>query len=96
MAKDGRGYFYVSRRVGRRVARDYYGKGAIADAAAHLVEAARLARDAERAAAEARRAADGAFRDLAARLDLAAAAELLAAGYRRHDRGPWRRARGES
>jgi hypothetical protein len=96
MPKDERGYFYLTRRVGRRVARDYFGKGAIADAAARLVETARAARAAARDEAARRRAADALFRDLAARLVLAAAAELLAAGYHRHDRGPWRRARGES
>lgn len=77
-------------------ANTYFGKGAIADAAAHLVEAARAARGPARDEAARRRAADAAFRALAVRLDLAAAAELLAAGYRRHDRGPWRRTRGES
>ena len=96
MAWDARGYYYVSRRVGRRVARDYYGKGPIAEAAAHLVERMCHAKAAAGGASARRGAADGAFRGLAARLDLAAAAEMRAAGYRRHDRGPWRRARGVS
>ena len=94
MAWDGRGYYYRSRRVGGRVARDYYGKGPIAEAAAHLVERACRAQAAAGGESARRGAADGAFRDLAGRLDLAAAAELRAAGYRRHDRGPWRKARG--
>ena len=94
MAWDKRGYYYVSRRVGRRVARDYYGKGPIAEAAAHLVEKMGRAReDAGRGPAR-RLAADESFRGLAVGLDSAAAVEMLAAGYRRHDRGPWRKARG--
>lgn len=43
MAWDKRGYFYISRRVGRRVVRDYYGKGPIAEMAALLF--ARLRRN---------------------------------------------------
>lgn len=96
MAWDKRGYYYVSRRVGRRVARDYYGKGPIAEAAAYFVEGIGLARAAAGRGPARRLAADGSFRDLGGRLDSAAAAEMRAAGYRRHDRGPWRRARGES
>ncbi len=96
MAWDKRGYFYVSRRVGGRVARDYYGKGPIAEAAAYLMEMAVPTRAAAGGDSAYRLAADETFRDLAGRLDSAAAAEMLAAGYRRHDRGPWRKARGVS
>jgi len=35
MAKDKRGYFYRSRRIGDRV-RDYFGRGPIAEAAAEV------------------------------------------------------------
>jgi hypothetical protein len=38
MAWDRRGYFYISRRVGRRVVREYYGKGPLAELAALLFE----------------------------------------------------------
>ena len=86
-------YYYRSRRVGARVVRDYFGTGAIAEMAAHLMGALRevwqrQARGAERldGAAESYRR----FHDL---LDRAAAAHLLASGYYRHDRGPWRKRR---
>lgn len=46
MAWDKRGYFYRSRRVGRRVVRDYYGKGPIAEMAAFLMSELRRAREA--------------------------------------------------
>ena len=94
MAWDKRGYFYASRRVGRRVARDYYGKGPIGELAAYFVERIGLARAAAGRGPARRLAADESFRDLGGRLDSAAAAEMLAAGDRRHDRGPWRKARG--
>ena len=94
MAWDKRGYYYVSRRVGRRVARDYYGKGPIAEAAAHLAERIGRARADAGGGPAGRLAAAESFRGLAVGLDRAAAAEMLAAGYRRHDRGPWRKSRG--
>lgn len=94
MAWDARGYFYRSRRVGGRVAREYYGNGPIAEMAAHLM--AELGRARRRHARLAARldGADEPFRLLHDQLDRAAAAYLLAAGYYRHDRGPWRARRG--
>ena len=96
MAWDKRGYYYVSRRVGRRVAREYYGKGPIAEEAVRIVERmARARADAGRGPSR-QLIADESFRELGRRLDSAAAAEMTAAGYRRHDRGPWRKTRAAS
>src|SRR5436190_19288518 len=86
-------YFYRSRRVGHRVVRDYFGKGAIAEMAAHLMNQLRLARETHDQRADRLDEADAQFRQLHAQLDRAAAAHLLAAGFHRHDRGPWRRKR---
>jgi len=41
MAFDKRGYFYRSVRRGKKVDREYYGRGPIADLAAHLLDEAR-------------------------------------------------------
>ena len=89
MAWDKRGFFYRSRRVGGRVVREYFGRGPLAEMAAHLM--ARTARDLEAAQSQ---DADVRFRQFHAQLDRAAAAYLLAAGYHRHDRGSWRKRRG--
>jgi hypothetical protein len=93
MAWDRRGYFYRSRRVGGRVVREYFGCGPLAEAAAHLLDRLKAAREGHALRAGLLDGADAAFRELHDRLDRAAAAHLLAAGYYRHDRGPWRRRR---
>ncbi len=93
MAWDSRGYFYRSRRVGGRVVREYFGRGPLAEAAAHLLAHLKAAREAHARRVGMLDGADAVFRELHDRLDRAAAAHLLAAGYYRHDRGPWRRRR---
>src|SRR5262245_47565322 len=93
--RGNRAYFYRSRRVGRRGVREYVGQGVEADlAAALLAERVRQrAESARRRRAEAARHA--AVERLLDGVDRAAEAllgGLLAlAGYRRHDRGPWRK-----
>ena len=91
VTKGRRRYFYRSRRVGERVVRDYFGGGALAEVAADLIDRLRRAREAHDRNAAQLDDADTRFRQFHARLDRAAAAHLLAAGYYRHDRGPWRR-----
>ena len=63
----------------------------VADYAAHLMGELRQARERQAGRVAALDAADAPFRHLGAALDRAAAAHLLAAGFYRHDRGPWRR-----
>ena len=43
MAWDSRGYYYRSRREGKRVRRDYFGKGPIGELASDLVDDMRRA-----------------------------------------------------
>jgi hypothetical protein len=93
-------YYSRSRRVGRRVVREYLGAGEEAQQAAREDAARRQAREAERAARQealAEMAAlDPPLDELNALADLAAAAALLGAGCHRHHRGPWRRRRTSS
>ena len=95
MPWDRRGYFYLSRRVGKRVTRDYFGRGPLAELAADLVAEMRRAEAAAAGRVEPLDAAAPPLRILGTWLDLAAAAHLLAAGFYRHDRGPWRRRRAD-
>jgi hypothetical protein len=99
MAWDNRGtrrYFYRSRRVGKRVVRDYFGAGPLGELAALLVGELRRARNRHARRAARLDDADGPFRLYHDLLDQAAAAHLLAAGFHRHDRGPWRRRRSDA
>jgi hypothetical protein len=93
MAWDKRGFFYRSRRVGSQVVREYFGRGPLAEAAAYLLDQLKTAREGYARRAGLLDAADAPFRELHDRLARAAAAHLLAAGYHRHDRGPWRKRR---
>ena len=97
MAWDARGFYYRSKREGRRVVRQYLGTGPTAQAAAEVDEAIRTRRLAER---EQERAVQAAARALEAKVeavcglaDLVARAALLLAGFRQHQRGVWRRKR---
>ena len=97
--RNGRRYYYRSRRVHGRVVREYYGCGPVAEAIAAIDEARRAERQAERAVREAQRAADAELDAAAEELHelgaLFAEAVMLAAGYHRHDRGSWRRRSGQ-
>jgi hypothetical protein len=97
-SRKGRGRYYTrSRRKGGRVVREYLGKGWKAIIASDIDELLK----AKRAAATAsRREEKGEVQKLDADLlaisqgvDLIAKAALLAAGYRQHHRGEWRRKR---
>ena len=90
-------YYYRSERRGGRPVRRYV--GAAASAAAALVAAAddlrRLEREVaareSRAERERLQKAEAALLELCEVSDIVARAALVAAGYHRHDRGPWRR-----
>jgi hypothetical protein len=97
-SRKGRGRYYTrSRRVGGKVVRQYLGQGWSAIIASDIDELLK----AKRAAATAsRREERGELQELDADLlainqgvDLIARAALLAAGYRQHYRGEWRRKR---
>jgi hypothetical protein len=98
-SRKGRGRYYTrSRRVGGKVTREYLGKGWKAIIASDIDELLKAKRA---AAAASRRAERGELHKLDADLlaigqgdDLNAKAALLAAGYRQHHRGEWRRKRG--
>jgi hypothetical protein len=91
-------YFYLSRRVGSRVVRDFFGDGPEARVAAALVEERRLRRLAHRRARQAdRKLWESACRPLlvlAAVSDVLARAALMAGGYHQHACGEWRKRRG--
>lgn len=93
--RGGRRYYYRSRKSGGRVVKEYVGAGATAALIAAHDEAERERRRAERerGRAEARRLADLAAQyDAYSRaVDALTAAALLAAGYRQHARGAWRK-----
>jgi hypothetical protein len=96
--KNGR-YYTRSRRVNGRVVREYVGGGAVGQLAASLDTVERDRRQAEvmngRAEREAVAALDGPLDDLNELADLLAAAALVAAGFRQHNRGEWRKRRDE-
>lgn len=94
-----RGRYYTrSRKVNGRVVREYLGSGRFGELAAELDAIERNERDAK---AQHRRAVQAelqeltdALDELSARCDLLARAALVAAGFRQHHRGEWRRRRG--
>ncbi len=90
-------YYTRSKKVNGRVVREYFGTDELAEIMAMLDASARAERE---AAKEARRAAKAELESLGAGVteldelaDLLADATLLAAGYRQHKRGEWRRKR---
>src|SRR5262245_40862714 len=93
----GRRYYTRSRRENGRVVREYVGGGTIGELAARLDTIEREKREAERDAARAEREAidalDAPLDELNELADLLAQAALLAAGYRQHNRGNWRKGR---
>ena len=97
---DRGGYYTRSRKVGGCVVREYVGGGVVGALAAQLDDEKRERRRAE-ADDDKRVRAELAERDapvaaLSAECDLLVSAALLAAGYRRHHRGEWRKKRGGS
>jgi hypothetical protein len=93
----GRSRYYTrSKRVGRRVVREYLGMGPEAHLAAALDERRRQDREAARAARRCQRerweAAARPLNELADLVELFVRATLFAAGFHRHQRS-WRRRR---
>ena len=95
--RGGRHYYYRSRKIGGQVVKEYIGAGSTADLIAAHDEAARERRAEvrRRIREDARRLADQAAQDEAfsRAVDALAAAALMAAGYRQHARGAWRKRR---
>jgi hypothetical protein len=89
--------FYLCRRVNGRPRQFRVGTGPLADLLAAELESRKRARQAQAEACASRRAEVGAAENpldaLCASLDQVTSASLLAHGYHRHDRGPWRKKR---
>jgi len=101
MAWEQRGnhsYYYRSVRSGTRVTKEYVGGGRVASLIAQMdgIEREQQVQKRERAEFERQRwaALERPALDLDAVTDLLVAAAMTEAGYRRHDRGEWRRRRG--
>jgi hypothetical protein len=97
--RDGR-YYTRSRKVNGRVVREYVGKGAIAEMAALLDADHRAQREEQKAARREEQsrleAQDAEVSALDQAADLLTRAALVAAGYRLHNRGEWRKRRVQS
>jgi hypothetical protein len=101
MAWEQRGdrtYYYRSVRSGTRVTKEYAGSGLMGVLGAEFDAEQREQRAYERERHARERAAWAALEQPARAVDdladMLTAAALLAAGYRQHDRGEWRRRRG--
>ncbi len=96
--KNGR-YYTRSCRENGRVVREYVGGGTLGELAARLDALERQKREADRDAARADleevAALDGPLGELNELANLLAEAALVAAGFRRHNRGEWRKRRGD-
>ena len=90
-------YYTRSKKVNGRVVREYVGAGRVAELAARMGALERERREAERAAFRSVRAEldalDRPLNELHDLADLVARAALVAAGYRQHKRGEWRKQR---
>src|SRR5262245_13833701 len=93
-----RGYYYRVRKVNGRVVREYVGAGKVAELLAQFDNIEREQRQFEasqlRQEKDSLKALDAELKSLNERVDLAAHAALLAAGFHRHKRGEWRKRRG--
>ena len=94
----GTRYYTRSRRIGDRVLKEYVGTGPLAELAALQDKAQRLRREEEERAWKREREdlerLDGTAGELCELAELLTRAALLAAGYRQHHRGEWRKPRG--
>ena len=98
--RNGCGAYYTrSHREHGRIVREYYGTGELGQLAAdvdalgvqtRLFEREDRAKERDRIAAT-----EDPLVEFDRAVDLAISAELLVAGYHRHDRGPWRRRHGQ-
>jgi hypothetical protein len=95
--KRGGLYYTRSRKVNGRVVREYVGAGVLGEIAAQMDTAHRQRREEEAAAwrEERERLEDlaGLVDEFCRGVETIAGAALLAAGFRRHNRGEWRRPR---
>src|SRR5262245_29057656 len=92
-----RGYYYRVRKVNGRVVREYVGRGQLGALVAQmdaLERERRLLEAVERRQEKDELAAlDADLKAVSERIDLAAHAALLAAGFHLHKRGEWRKRR---
>ena len=90
-------YYTRSRKVNGRVVREYVGGGLLGEIAARMDAEERLRREAEAATwrEERERLEElaGLVDELCEAVETVARATLLAAGFRQHNRGEWRRRR---
>jgi hypothetical protein len=98
--RNGHGHYYTrAHREKGRVVREYVGGGELGQLAADVDDLARQTRQVGREERAAERDRIAAIEDpivaFDRAVDLAVSCELLVAGYHRHDRGPWRRRRGQ-
>jgi hypothetical protein len=95
--RGGRRYYYTAKRIGGRVVKQYVGVGYIGELTAKYDAATRAERavDAEddRQARDELNDLDAALDPLHDLADALTAAALVAAGFHRHHRGPWRKRR---
>ena len=95
--RNGRRYYYHSRRIGGEVIRDYYGNGRVAELMANLVDIRKMReseqREAERAMREQANKEDDQLFELFDGIQALADAECIAAGYHKHNRSNWRKRR---
>ena len=95
--RGGRHYYYRSRRVEGRVCKEYFGTGPVADIVAQWDEQKRRGREEEAEALREERqrleALEEPVKELCDTAETLARAALVAAGYRQHHRGEWRKRR---
>ena len=95
--RGNRQVFYLCRRVNGKPRQIRIGTGPLAEKLAAELEGRKRTRKASAEACAAWKAkvsaAEGPLDELCADLDQMTAASLLALGYHRHDRGPWRKKR---
>src|SRR4051812_41880105 len=91
-------YYTRSKKVNGRVVREYFGCGEVGELVAQMDALDRQEREIERDIARRKRAdqdaLDAQMDQLNELADLLAGAALMVAGYRRHNRGEWRKQRG--
>ena len=97
--RNGKPYYYESKRVGGRVVKEYKGSGSLANLMATLDESNRVLRkidrDMERLRLAKRQRVNAKLRKWLARIDATVTTALKANGWRQHNR-EWRRKRGNT
>ena len=93
----GGSYYTRSHKVAGRVVREYVGTGPLAELAAELDAEERRQRQEQRQVwreeLERMEALEGSIEELCEASEVLARAALVVAGYRRHNRGEWRKKR---